>query len=91
MRFDDHLFEPQKDRTAEAGIVERVRKPLDGLYVSEDNGVTWKTNGVYVMPEALSGQEVPVTSVVESGSLLWIVAGGQVWRGQLNRLGFTNR
>lgn len=66
-------------------------KPLDGLYVSEDNGVTWKTNGVYVMPKALSGQEVPVTSVVESGSLLWIVAGGQVWRGQLNRLGFTNR
>lgn len=74
-----------------ASLGDDAHEPLDAFYVSEDNGVTWKADGVYVLPEELCGQEVPVASVVESGSRLWIVAGRQVWRGQLARLGFADR
>ncbi len=64
---------------------------LEAFYVSEDNGVTWKNDGVYVLPDALRGLEAPVSGVADSGSRLWLVAGGQVWRGQLNSLGFAGR
>ena len=74
-----------------ASLGDDAHEPLDAFDVSEDNGVTWKADGVYVLPEELCGQEVPVASVVESGSQLWLVAGGQVWLGRLTRLGFADR
>ena len=64
-------------------------QPLESLYVSRDNGVTWKEDEVYVLPEELAGQDVPLAVAVDDAYYLWLVAGGQVWRGRLNELGFA--
>ncbi len=65
--------------------------PLDNLYVSEDNGLTWKVDGVYTLPQSLRGQNMPLTSVVDDQYYLWLIVGGEVWRGRLNELGFAHR
>ena len=64
---------------------------LDNLYVSSDNGVTWKEDGVYVLPESVEDAEGALAAVVDADNYLWLVVGGQVWRGRLNELGFTRR
>ncbi|MCD8318012.1 MAG: DUF6242 domain-containing protein [Paraprevotella sp.] len=40
---------------------------LDGLYVSQDNGITWKSGGEYVLPEELRGNEAVLTAGVDDG------------------------
>ena len=64
---------------------------LDGMYMSQDNGLTWKDNGVYILPEGLEGRDVAISAAVDAENQLWIVAGNEVWRGQLNQLGFDKR
>ncbi len=64
---------------------------LDNLYVSSDNGVTWKEDGVYVLPESVEDAEGALAAVVDADNYLWLVVGGQVWRGRLNELGFARR
>lgn len=67
------------------------RQAFDIMYVSRDNGVTWKPDGVYVLPDGLEGKDVPLSAAVDDGYRVWLVAGGEVWRGRLNRLGFAGR
>lgn len=64
---------------------------FDDMYVSQDNGITWKADGTYTLPEELAGQDVVSSAAVDGASYLWIVAGAQVWRGRLNELGFEAR
>lgn len=61
---------------------------LDGLYISKDNGLTWKADGECLLPEDLKGADGALTAVADSEHYLWLVVGDEVWRGRLNKLGF---
>lgn len=56
------------------------------LYVSRDNGRTWRT-GEFANP--LAGKAFGVSMAVDEDNFVWIVGGGQVWRGRINRLGWA--
>lgn len=62
---------------------------LAPLYVSSDNGRTWRTGDIDL---PVSGAATAVTTAVDSDHCLWVVVSGQgtVWRGRLNRLGWTD-
>lgn len=68
-----------------------AHKAFDNMYVSRDNGVTWKTDGVYVLPGDLEGKDVLMSVAVDAEYRVWLVAGDEVWRGRLNQLGFEDR
>lgn len=57
------------------------------VYQSRDNGITWKANKTYQLPD---GFDTSVTrfSAASDGVNIWLFGGknGEVWRGRLNRL-----
>lgn len=62
------------------------------LYVSLDNGLTWQSNSSYPLPdEFTNGASNVFTMAVDDANCLWIISGGEgkVWRGRLNKLGWT--
>lgn len=61
----------------------------DLLYVSHDNGITWKTDEEIVMPEEIKGSTECVVATVDSDQFIWLVNGSAVWKGRLNELGFN--
>ena len=66
------------------------REAMDALYVSEDFGITWRTDSEMHLPRALKGVEGPICSVVDD-NVIWLIANGEVWRGKLNRLDFERQ
>ncbi len=62
---------------------------LAPLYVSRDNGRTWKT-GVFAKP-GITGA-TSIAAVSDEQNYIWVVCAGQgeVWRGRVNRLGWKN-
>lgn len=61
---------------------------LENFYVSEDNGLTWWPLLDVLPPAELKGVDGYVASGVDSDRFLWLMAGGKVFRGRINRLGF---
>lgn len=61
------------------------------LYVSNDNGITWKADLDLHLPVELKGVEGPLAATVDANHYIWIIANKQVWRGRLNRLGFDRQ
>lgn len=63
---------------------------LSDVYTSADNGRTWQSGDEYVGPEnaQASGQ---VALLCTPDHFVWMFCGGsgQIWRGRLNRLGWT--
>lgn len=59
------------------------------LYVSRDNGRTWKT-GEFKTPEISGATSIAAAS--DEQNYIWVVCAGQgeVWRGRVNRLGWKN-
>ena len=73
------------------GIGACTESAFSKIYVSLDGGITWKGTSTYTVPEGLAGMSQSFTSAVDANNCLWIISGsGQVWRGRLNRLGWTN-
>lgn len=66
------------------------REAMDALYVSEDYGITWRTDSEMHLPRELKGVEGPICSVVDE-NVIWLIANGEVWRGKLNRLDFERQ
>lgn len=66
-------------------------KAMDGLYFSNDHGLTWRADAQLHCPAALYGVSGPLTGVVDEDNFIWIVADHQVWRGRLNRLAFERQ
>ncbi len=66
-------------------------KAMDCLYVSRDNGITWKEDLELHLPTGLEGVEGPLAATVDANHYIWIIANKQVWRGRLNRLGFEQQ
>lgn len=61
---------------------------FDAFYVSEDNGITWKTSTVYVFPDGVGGTGSVLAAATDAQNYLWLVTGDEVWRGRLNKFGF---
>ncbi len=63
------------------------------MYYSEDNGLTWHSDGVYVLPEGFNnGGSTVLATVKDTYNYIWIISGGDgaVWRGRLNKLGWAD-
>lgn len=75
-----------------AGKGECTAEPLSAIYESRDGGVTWKANTSYALPAELDRNTPAFAVAVDADSYIWIVCAGtgQVWKGRLNRLGWTN-
>jgi hypothetical protein len=65
--------------------------PLDAMLVSNDQGVTWKTDGSLHLPAGLLADDGPVTALADEEHFIWIVTQNEVWRGRLNKLGFARQ
>ena len=68
-----------------------TNKAMDALYVSEDYGISWRTDSELHLPKDLKGVSGPIVSVVDGNNVIWIIANGEVWRGKLNRLDFLRQ
>lgn len=66
--------------------------PYNTIYQSRDNGITWKQNSSYVMPEGFDTDATKVAVSVDDDNFIWLHCSGtgQVWRGRLNKLGWQN-
>jgi hypothetical protein len=51
------------------------------IYVSRDQGITWKTTTKYTLPDALGTNNL--TAITDDNGYLWLVGKdtGEVWRG----------
>ena len=61
---------------------------LEKFYISEDSGLTWWPEQNVRTPEGMTGSEGWLTVAIDEKKFLWIIAGGKVVRGRINRLGF---
>ena len=68
-----------------------THEAMDALYVSQDYGISWRTDSELHLPRALKGVNGPISSVVDDNNVIWIIANGEVWRGKLNRLDFERQ
>jgi len=62
---------------------------MDCFFISEDNGLTWWKWQDILPPSDLSKVGGYIASGVDSSKFLWLVAGGKVYRGRINRLSFV--
>lgn len=70
--------------------IDKEGESMGCLYVSNDNGITWKQDLELHLPFELRGVEGPLAATVDANHYIWIIANQQVWRGRLNRLGFVH-
>lgn len=63
---------------------------LSGFLVSRDDGITWKSDGTYYYPADFAGSGA-FAAAVDADNHIWLVDGstGRVWKGRINRLGWT--
>lgn len=66
-------------------------KPLDVMLVTNDQGVTWKTDVSLHLPSDITAEGGVVTALADEDHFIWIVTQNGVWRGRLNRLGFARQ
>ena len=64
--------------------------PYAQFYQSRDDGITWKYNQSYQLPDGFDENATSVGMAVDDDDYLWLFCGGtgQVWRGRLNKLGW---
>lgn len=82
MHYDDKLF------MAAGKSVDGKIKALERFYVSHDNGLTWERFQGILPPADIQGVSGYLTSIVDDDYFIWLIAGGKVYRGRINRLGF---
>lgn len=65
--------------------------PFASLYESRDGGIAWRTRDYLPLPSGFQSTDGVFAITSDADNYLWIVCGGtgQVWRGRLNRLGWT--
>ena len=62
---------------------------MDRFLVSKDNGLTWWRQQTFAPPAELKGVEGHIAATVDKDKFIWLIAGGKVFRGRQNRLGFV--
>ena len=62
------------------------------IYQSRDNGITWKKNTRYRLPDQFKGNVASFAATTD-GKEIWLVSGGtgEVWQGHLNRLAWEEQ
>jgi hypothetical protein len=75
------------------GIGGCTNEPYSMIYQSRDNGITWKYNPYYILPEEFNKLATKVSATVDGDNFIWLrcEGSGQVWRGRLNKLGWKNQ
>jgi len=75
------------------GIGGCTNEPYSMIYQSRDNGITWKYNPYYILPEEFNKLATKVSATVDGDNFIWLhcEGSGQVWRGRLNKLGWKNK
>jgi len=73
-----------------AGIGGAIQTPWYQFYQSRDNGITWKYNKNYQLPADFDYNATKVVMSVDTDDYIWLFCEGtgQVWRGQLNHMGW---
>lgn len=68
-----------------------TRTPFDRIYSSADGGITWKKSTTLSLPAAFDTSTTTFAVTSDSNNFIWLICGknGQVWRGRINRLGWT--
>lgn len=66
-------------------------KALERFYASKDNGLTWNRLQNFMPPSDIHGVDGHITSTVDTENYIWLIAGGKVYRGRLNKLGFDRK
>lgn len=61
--------------------------PQPALRLSRDGGRTWSANEVK-LPADLAAEEL--IGVTDNDQFIWLIAGGDLWRGRINRLGWAD-
>lgn len=76
-----------------AGIGTCRKEAFSQMYESRDGGITWKRNPSYVFSDGFDSSATAFAAAVDSRKNIWIVCGGtgQVWRGRLNSMGWTEQ
>ena len=84
-KFDDGIL-----ALGGAGIGGCTKTAYSQIYQSRDNGITWKYNERYQLPDDFDYTANKVEISVDEQSNLWLHCHGtgQAWRGHLNRLGW---
>lgn len=84
MSYDDGLL-----AMGGSGVGACTKKGFDSFYYSQDGGITWKAPD-YTLPADMNSSNV-FTTIVDSQKYIWIICGqsGEIWRGRLNRMGWT--
>jgi hypothetical protein len=61
------------------------------IYQSRDDGITWKANKSYQLPDAFDDTTNSMAMATDDDNNLWLFCGktGQIWRGRLNKLGWV--
>ena len=84
MRYDDRIF--AFGGAPISGF--KGRQAMDYIYISNDNGLTWRATTSLLPPAALKGTDNAIAATVDAENYIWIIANNNVWRGRINRLGF---
>lgn len=67
------------------------QKALEKFYVSQDNGITWKSDTIYTLPESMTNTSATFTASTDTDNHIWLIVGGEVWKGRLNKLSFSQQ
>lgn len=83
-QLNNLVMMPYDDGVLAWGVEDGKFSPI---YQSRDNGLIWKTNTRYELPEDFNGS-INSFAATSDGKDIWLVSGesGEVWQGHLNRL-----
>lgn len=58
------------------------------IYVSKDNGISWRNDEVYMLPNIINDSQL--TATVDKNDYIWLIVGAEVWKARLNKYGFES-
>ncbi|MBR1687811.1 MAG: hypothetical protein IJ710_04655 [Prevotella sp.] len=72
------------------GIGTSTEQAFETLYQTRDNGIHWKDDSPYSLPDGLQSSSTSFAVTTDSQNHIWFIGGesGQVWRGRLNSMGW---
>lgn len=68
-----------------------TQKALEKFYVSQDNGITWKNDTIYTLPQNVANTSAAFTASTDADNHIWLIVGEEVWKGRLNKLSFSQQ
>lgn len=73
-----------------AGVGACSKEAFSQFYISDDNGLHWANDDIYVFPSGFDKTAETFAMVIDDYNYIWIVCGGngQVWKGRPNKMGW---